>query len=120
MVRTPYRASYSSPVTISTQQPAIDVRFPTHEIMRSPYAFYEELRRLGPLVELGCNEGEFVATCHSSIRDVAQRSEVFSNVHSVMENGYVRRAYVADDVPTRVSSFITTDPPRHTKQRKIA
>jgi cytochrome P450 len=95
------------------------VEFPSGEIMTSPFSFYAELRALGPVVRLASRQEEFVITRHDALSGVARQPDLFLNGHSVTEEGYLRRATLADNDPDRVAAMITADRPAHTRRRKL-
>src|SRR5271154_2829631 len=93
--------------------------FPSAEVTQCPYPAYKALQEQAPVYRLP--DGEYVITRHADGNRLPRDTEALSSHHSVMEDGYMRAATLADHNETdRVWSIVASDPPEHTLKRKIA
>lgn len=93
--------------------------FPSADTTMCPYPYYEALREAAPVHRLPT--GEFVVSRHADILYATRHPEVFSNRHTVSEDGWMRGATLADlertDYPWAI---VSSDSPTHTEKRKLA
>jgi cytochrome P450 len=102
---------------------AVDVllgqAFPSEEVMACPYPYYDAVRQRAP-VSKPAGGDHFVVTRYEDVVFVAEHPELFSNHHSVFENGFMRASTLDDLETDRPWAIATSDPPAHTAKRKIA
>jgi cytochrome P450 len=93
--------------------------FPSAEVTQCPYPAYRALQEQAPVYQLP--SGEYVITRHADVNRLTRDTAALSSHHSVMDDGYMRAATLADhEDPDRVWSIVASDPPEHTLKRKIA
>ncbi len=96
-----------------------DKRFPSAAVTQCPFPVYSAFRRESPAYRLP--SGEFVVSRHADIIEITRQPEIFSNHHSVSEDGWMRAGTLADhENPDYPWAIVSSDPPRHTVKRKLA
>jgi len=75
-----------------------------------PYAFYEELREMGPVVHLRTLD-LYAVSRFADVRRVLADQRVFSSAQGVVQNAAMNAAMAG--------SIVGTDPPEHTRLREI-
>lgn len=97
-----------------------DVVYPAAEVCRLPYAVFERLRLEAPVQRVPGRE-EYLVSRHADVVSVMRRPETFSNLVFIIEDGVVRGATVADAARNdRVGPIFSSDPPAHTRKRRVA
>jgi cytochrome P450 len=92
--------------------------FPSAQTMQAPYDFYRVLRA-GPPVRL--STGEYAVARRDDIIEITRRPEVFSNHHSVFDDGWMRAATLEDHRnPDYAWGLTVADQPTHTWKRRLA
>lgn len=97
-------------------------RFPSSDAMRCPYPLYERLQEEAPVTKLRHRDrDEFVVTQYEDIEHVTMHPEIFSNRHTVIEDGWVRSATLEHRQQTDYAWGLgNNDPPEHTQRRRLA
>jgi cytochrome P450 len=90
--------------------PASDVDLFTDENLRDPYPIYQELRDLGPVVELRAH-GMYAFPRYREVRMASGNWEVFSSAKGVMMNEETNSALEG--------ITLCSDPPEHTQMRNV-
>jgi cytochrome P450 len=80
------------------------------EMRLEPYAFYEELREMGPVVHLRTLD-LYAVSRFADVRRVLGDQRVFSSAQGVVQNAAMNAAMAG--------SIVGTDPPEHTRLREI-
>jgi cytochrome P450 len=93
--------------------------YPSDEVCPNPYGHFKALREQAPVHKVPGRD-EFLVSRHADVVDVMRRPDVFSNLVFVIEDGVVRTARLEDVRPDRVGPIFSSDPPAHTKKRRIA
>jgi cytochrome P450 len=107
------------------QVAAIDPLFDP-DVVEDPYAYYEHLRSMDPVHELP-GTGTFLVTRMDLIHDVVAKPAVFSSVSARFlhhradgDAPGLRGVVPGADLDERTGSVLaTSDPPDHTRQRKV-
>ena len=70
-----------SAATESTKRPSLSTVYPTVDLNRCPYPFYELLRKERPVYEIPCNSGrpEFLLVDYDDLLYVSHHPELFTN-----------------------------------------
>ncbi|MFJ8228491.1 cytochrome P450 [Streptomyces sp. NPDC094448] len=90
--------------------PTSDADLFTDENLSDPYPLYEELRELGPVVELTAN-GIYAFARYRQVREASGNWQVFSSAQGVMMNDRI------NSVLQGVT--LCSDPPEHTQMREV-
>ena len=99
---------------------AAEIVYPSPAVCRCPYAAFALLREHDPVHKVPGRE-EYVVSRHEDIASVMRRPETFSNLVFVIEDGAVRSATLEDAARNdRVGPIFSSDPPSHTRKRRIA
>ena len=93
-----------------TSLPVSDVNPFELERRLEPYAFYEELREMGPVVHLRGLD-LYAVSRFADVRRVLADQRVFSSAQGVVQNAAMNAAMAG--------SIVGTDPPEHTRLRGI-
>ena len=93
-----------------TSLPVSDVNPFELERRLEPYAFYEELREMGPVVHLRTLD-LYAVSRFADVRRVLADQRVFSSAQGVVQNAAMNAAMAG--------SIVGTDPPEHTRLREI-
>ena len=93
-----------------TSLPVSDVNPFELERRLEPYAFYEELREMGPVVHLRTLD-LYAVSRFADVRRVLADQRVFSSAQGVVQNAAMNAAMAG--------SIVGTDPPEHTRLRAI-
>jgi cytochrome P450 len=96
-----------------------EIVYPAEVICRDPFDAFTALRESAPVHKVPGRE-EFLVSRHADVTDIMRRPEVFSNLVFIIEDGVSRAATLADVVPDRVGPIFSSDPPAHTKKRRLA
>jgi len=93
-----------------TSLPVSDVNPFELDLRLEPYAFYEELREMGPVVYLRTLD-LYAVSRFADVRRVLGDQRVFSSAQGVVQNAAMNAAMAG--------SIVGTDPPEHTRLRGI-
>ena len=80
------------------------------DVRQDPYAFYDELREMGPVVHLRSLD-LYAVSRFADVRRVLADQRVFSSAEGVAQNAAMNAAMAG--------SIVGTDPPEHTRLREI-
>ena len=98
-------------------------RFPSAEAIARPYELYAEIRAEGAVVPVPGSD-EYLVTRHEEILFVNRHPELFSNEHTIVEDGYMRHATLEARAARRIGGgsggIMICDPPEHTAKRDVA
>jgi cytochrome P450 len=92
--------------------------YPDPDVCRFPYPGFAELRRDAPVHRVPGRD-EYLVSRHADIVHVMRQPELFSNLVFVIEDGAVRAARLEDVRPDRVGPIFSSDPPAHTRKRRL-
>ncbi len=93
--------------------------YPSDEVCPHPYPHFAALRDEAPVHKVPGRD-EYLVSRHADIVEVMKQPEVFSNLVFVIEEGVSRTARLDDVRPDRAGPIFSSDPPAHTRKRRIA
>jgi len=93
--------------------------YPSDEVCPHPYEHFAALRQEAPVHKVPGRD-EYLVSRHADIVEVMRQPELFSNLVFIIEDGVSRVARLEDVRPDRVGPIFSSDPPAHTKKRRIA
>jgi cytochrome P450 len=104
---------------VTQQHDLLDGQFPSREMNQCPYPFFAAVRAECPVMKVK-GQDHYVVSRHEDIVYVTRHPEIFSNKHSVFTpEGHLRAATLEDLEEDRPWAIATSDPPQHTRKRKI-
>jgi cytochrome P450 len=95
------------------------VTYPSLELAEAPFGYLRDRQAEAGVFKVP-DRDEWIVTRHADVVEVLRNPDVFSNEHSMVENGVMRAAVLADLTPARISNMVGTDPPAHTWKRALA
>jgi cytochrome P450 len=95
------------------------VVYPSDEVCPYPYAHFAALRKEAPVHKVPGRD-EYLVSRHADIVEVMRQPDLFSNLVFIIEDGVSRVARLDDVRPNRAGPIFSSDPPAHTKKRRIA
>lgn len=94
------------------------VPFPSYEIARCPYPFYDVARE-EPIYQVP-DTGNFIVTKFEDVAQVLSNNELFSSASVLMQDGEHRACTVDEARHATVGPFVAMDPPVHSPRRMVA
>ncbi|WP_404477563.1 cytochrome P450 [Novosphingobium sp. BL-52-GroH] len=92
--------------------------FPSYEVARCPYPFYEQMRGC-PVAPAGVG-GEFIVSAFDDVSFVLTNPQIFSSASTYPENGRHRTRTVQEARGATSGGFVMLDPPVQAKRRRVA
>ncbi|WP_404478848.1 cytochrome P450 [Novosphingobium sp. BL-52-GroH] len=92
--------------------------FPSYEVAKCPYPFYEEMRGR-PVSPAGVGD-EYIVSSFEDVSFVLTNPQLFSSASTLPENGRHRTRTVEEARGATQGGFVMLDPPVQAKRRRVA